>query len=379
MSKRSVVNSYDEWSQLHEVIIGRVDGFLGFHLDNTFNLFCWENLRQFLSSKNFFRSEAGEFTWPLYKIKAKIIEELREDVEGFVEALKGLGVIVRRPSALLGTERIQTPFWQSIQSPPLNIRDQTIILGSTIVETAPHVRSRIFENHYLKPLFYEYMLQGAQWLIMPQPTLCAGALDPSFFALSREERAALEDHHVLSLPNLGFELIFDGAQCIRVGEDVLVNVANRNHELGLQWLQSVFGHTFNFHRLNRMADSHIDSYILPLQPGLWLVRDSKVLDFLPKRFRNWDIIVAPERKRHPFPSYEDNSFTQSSKFLDMNVLSINESTVVVNSLYPELIEKLESRGFNVVPVRHRHGRLFGGGFHCFTLDVRREGGLQSYM
>jgi glycine amidinotransferase len=223
------------------------------------------------------------------------------------------------------------------------------------------------------------MSKGAQWLCMPQPALCAGALDASFFDLSQEERTALENHHALALPGLGFELIFDGAQCIRLGRDVIVNVANQNHELGFRWLESVLGHTFNFHKLDRVADNHIDSLILPLRPGLWLVRNRKVLDSLPKGFRDWDAIVAPKRKKYPFPTYENTNFTMSSKFLDMNVLSVNESTVVVNSLYPELIKELESNDFDVVAVCHRHGRLFGGGFHCFTLDICREGGLVSYL
>jgi glycine amidinotransferase len=378
MSGIPVVNSYDEWSQLREVVVGRVEGFSGFHFDNSFDLGCWDNLKPFLRSKDFFRNKAGEFTWPVLKIEDKIIEELNEDIEGFVHALQGLGVTVRRPSAVVGEQRIQTPFWQSFQSAPLNIRDQTIILGSTIVETAPTVRCRIFENHYLKPLFYEYMAKGARWLCMPQPALCAGVLDPSFFDLCQEERAALEDHHALPLQGLGFELLFDGAQCIRVGKDILVNVANRNHELGFRWLVSIFGDTFDFHRLDRVVDNHIDSLILPLRPGLWLARNAKVLNFLPRKFRNWDVVVAPERRKYDFPSYIDRDFVMSSKFLDMNVLSVNENTVVVNSLYPELIEKLENRGFDVVAVRHRHGRLFGGGFHCFTLDTQREGGLETY-
>ena len=62
----------------------------------------------------------------------------------------------------------------------------------------------------------------------------------------------------------------------------------------------------------------------------------------------------------------------------MNILSTDEDTVIVNSLYPELIDALKDRGFKVVPIRHRHGRVFGGGFHCFTLDIRREGDLKSY-
>lgn len=33
----------------------------------------------------------------------------------------------------------------------------------------------------------------------------------------------------------------------------------------------------------------------------------------------------------------------------------------------------------MVPVRHRHRRLFGGGFRFFTLDTHRTGGFEDYL
>ena len=54
-------------------------------------------------------------------------------------------------------------------------------------------------------------------------------------------------------------------------------------------------------------------------------------------------------------------------------------TVLVNDACPELMRTLERNRFTVVPVRHRHRRLFGGGFHCFTLDTVRDGGPDDYL
>lgn len=372
------VHAFDEWTQLEEIIVGRVDGFTAFHLDSSFNLFYWDNIKPFLRTQNYFKDASGVSAWPKISIEPEIIDELSEDLEVLATTLRDLGVCVRRPSRLVGNGVIKTPFWESIQSPPLNVRDQTIILGTTIVETAPHVRSRLFENDYLKPLFLEYMQRGAAWVTMPKPTLAAGVLDPSFFVLSKEEEVSLKEVHASQLPGLASEIVFDGAQCIRVGSDVLVNVANRNHELGFQWLQSLFGNVLTFHRLERLSDSHIDSTLLPLRAGLWLVRDRTCLEMLPKKFRQWDFIVAPEAEQDLFPSYAGRNLAIASQFIDMNVLSVNERTVIANSLFPELIKTLENAGLDVVPVRHRHRRLFGGGFHCFTLDIRRTGGSENY-
>lgn len=371
------VRSFDEWTRLEEVIVGRGEGLREFHLDNSFTLFYWDNVRPFLEQRGFLRQKDAS-DWPHIEIEAWVVDELLEDIEGFVAALESLGVRVRRPARLAGNPAIQTPFWSTTQSPALNVRDQTIIIGDIILETAPHVRARLFENTYLRPLFYEYMRNGARWQAMPQPILSAGTLDTGYFVLSDEQSDALADRYVHPLSGLSSEIIFDGAQCIRLGADILVNVANRNHELGFRWLQRHLDVKVRLHRLDRLSDSHIDSMLLPLRPGLWLLRHPDVLDHVPPPFNTWDFIVAPEARTDQFPSYEALNFAISSKFIDMNVLSISEDTVIVNALYPDLVQVLERRGLTVVPVRHRHRRLFGGGFHCFTLDIRRNGGLETY-
>ncbi|MFI5828669.1 hypothetical protein ACIA6C_15690 [Streptomyces sp. NPDC051578] len=52
---------------------------------------------------------------------------------------------------------------------------------------------------------------------------------------------------------------------------------------------------------------------------------------------------------------------------------------MVNDACRTLIRTLEDHKFAVVPVLHRHRRLFGGGFHCFTLDMVRAGGAEEYL
>jgi len=129
-----------------------------------------------------------------------------------------------------------------------------------------------------------------------------------------------------------------------------------------------------------MADNHIDSIVVPLRPGLMLLRSPRYLQYLPAAMQSWEAIYPPPMSQ-PEPDYSDFGFVipTASRYIDINVLSIDENTVVVNSHYPELVAVLEERGFTVVPVRHRHRRLFGGGFHCFTLDTVRAGGCEDYL
>jgi glycine amidinotransferase len=376
MSQIRVVHSFDEWSTLREVIVGSVAGYELHHLDVSFALFYFENIYAPLRN----RKGAGGSGSQIVAIPRPIVAEAQEDLEELVTALRDFGATVFRPADLAAQGQIASPSWTSQSTPALNVRDQALILGSTILETAPHVRGRIFENDMLKPIFYRYFNAGSAWLSMPRPALAKGSLDPSYFADSELDiQVALERDDAQLIPGLGHEIIFDAAQCIRLSRDVLVNVANANHEMGYRWLRQVFGRNFRFHRIYQAADNHIDSVLAPLRPGVMLLRAPGFLQLLPPAMRNWDIIYPPEGDGASFPEYRGDMLHIASRYIDMNVLSLDENTVIVNALYPELVRQLERRRFDVIPVRLRHGRLFGGGFHCVTLDCVRDGGLESYL
>ncbi|BEL05753.1 glycine amidinotransferase [Actinoplanes sichuanensis] len=372
MKQNPPANSYDEWSRLREVVVGRADHYTEHHTDSSWMLFYFENVAPVLGDTAAERD--------LLSIPAQLVDELNEDIAGLVDTLTGCGVTVLRPAAPGKDVDIRSPYWDARATPPLNVRDQSIVLGKTIVETAPHIRARLFENDLLKPIFYRYYEQGGNWLSMPRPALAAGSLDDAYFRRRGVDvSTATSAETAQPIDGLGLEMVFDGAQCIRLGRDVLVNVANTNHDLALRWLRDNFPQLC-FHRLDAMADNHIDSIIVPLRPGLMMLRSPQYLPYLPQALRSWDVIYPPPMSG-PEPDYGDFGFVipTASRYIDINVLSIDETTVVVNSHYPELIRVLEQRGFTVAPVRHRHRRLFGGGFHCFTLDTVRDGGCEDYL
>jgi N-dimethylarginine dimethylaminohydrolase len=53
--------------------------------------------------------------------------------------------------------------------------------------------------------------------------------------------------------------------------------------------------------------------------------------------------------------------------------------VVVDSDQQALIALLEAKQMEVIPLKLRHSRMLGGGFHCVTLDTRRRGTMESYF
>ncbi len=63
----------------------------------------------------------------------------------------------------------------------------------------------------------------------------------------------------------------------------------------------------------------------------------------------------------------------------MNLFSLGPDTVVVDSDQQALIALLEAKNMEVIPLKLRHSRMLGGGFHCVTLDTRRRGTMESYF
>ena len=94
-------------------------------------------------------------------------------------------------------------------------------------------------------------------------------------------------------------------------------------------------------------------------------------------------LVGPHRSAatepEHVPTYDRDDSILTSPYVDLDVLSIDEETVMVNEACPEPAAELQRHGFSVVPVGHRHRKLLGGGSRCFTLDTVRTGGLEDYL
>jgi glycine amidinotransferase len=337
-----------------------------------------------LSFKLFFNDNAYYF-WQKdrnknHLIRDQYISELSEDLYELINALISFDIKVLRPFPLQKIYRIKTPYWESTCVPALNIRDQAIILGNEIIETSPCVRSRYFENDLLKSIFYQYFQDGAVWTVMPRPMMTDNSFDMSYM-INQGINNGLDfvNEQVTNEFDYEYEIMIDAAQITRFGRDLLINVANRNHLLGYQWLERHLSPKgFRLHKLRNVADNHSDSFIVPLREGRLMLRNKGIIDKLPEWLQKWDILIPPEPKDNWFPKYPSDELYLTSRYIDLNVLSIDGNHIIVNSLCPELIKFLEKNGFTPVPVRHRHRRIFAGGFHCFTLDTVREGGFIDY-
>ncbi|WP_229399203.1 glycine amidinotransferase [Micromonospora okii] len=375
------LNSYDEWSPLKEVIVGSAENYTSHERELSFDLFFHDNIVRTEWYYPRLSSGSAPTAGPTQStIKQRYVEELNEDVEGIAKTLESLAVRVHRPLRLdEATTEVRTPAWSAAVVPPLNVRDNTIILGDEIIETPPMIRSRYFETQFLTPVFADYFRRGARWTVMPRPIMTDASFDLSYANSTAGGPTEVIEDPQESVYDVGHEMMFDGAQCLRLGRDIVVNVSTANHALACDWLERHLEGRFRIHRVFRLSDSHIDSMVLALRPGVLLVRSEAVAQALPEPLRKWKMIIPPLPTENTFPQYDDDDLILTSPFIDMNVLSISPDTVLVNDACPDLMRTLERHGFTTVAVRHRHRRLFGGGFHCFTLDTVREGGPEDYL
>lgn len=370
------VNSHNEWGKLEEVIVG--DGFPETlpALELTFQLFYHNNIHDETLSGRYFRNDCV--------IKKKHVEEMREDVEGFVDLLKSHGITVKRPKVPEKITVTNTPNWKSTNFHCLMTRDLVLIVGDKIIEMPVSVRYRYFETDYMKHIFMGYFLQGAKWFAAPRPLILDSSFDLDWLMEKDPDEETIKFYEQLKEkdPNpmgYGYEIMMDAANCMRFGKDILANYSNSNHAAGIMWLKSVLGHEYTIWTAE-LTDSHVDSTVVPLRPGLLLTcwKNQLKETALPKWLQSWDMVEAPIVD-DPHAEYEDEDVMLASNAIDSNVLSIDENTVICHDVnYKHLQPVLKPYGIECIPCRMRHSRIFGGAFHCLTLDVRRQGELESY-
>lgn len=357
-----VVNSYDEWSPLEEVIVGD-PVHLAYDDDVSFRLFFHDNVGG---------SSVRTGTWaPSADApdERRLRAEMAEDLAGFVDLLTTHGVTVRRPDERREAAEIRTADWTSVAGHSVMPRDLLLVVGDEIIETAPMVRSRYFETNLYKTLLVEYFTGGAKWTVAPRSRLREEDFDFGYVRQSGYAGAIPEK----PVP----EVMFDAAQVLRLGRDLLFNCSTENHRLGMRWLARQLGEDFRLHEV-RVTDNHIDARVLALRPGTLLLHEKVQPSQLPEFLRGWDTVryTPPDT---PLAGLYGDRPVLASAGIGMNVLSLDTERVVVQDDQPELIAALRAKGFEPVPCRWRHGRVIGGGFHCMTLDVRRRGSLESYV
>lgn len=290
---------------------------------------------------------------PEGKFPDHVISETNEDLEILAQTLQSFGVDVYRPSELNFTKVVKTHDWQSDGMYNYCPRDVLLIIDDMVIEAPMAYRSRQMEAAAYWQIKRSAIKSGARWISAPRPRLLT-------------EENYIHNNNIRLTEE---EPIFDAANVLRLNNDILYLVSNSGNRMGAQWLQNVLGKTYRVHLLDNLYSyAHIDSTISVLRQGLVVLNASRVNEHnCPKVFDGWTKIYIDEVVPQSFYKYP-----YASKWIALNMLSIDPDTVVVDKNQIELIKTLERHSMTVVPLELRHSRTLGGGFHCVTLDLERE-------
>jgi glycine amidinotransferase/scyllo-inosamine-4-phosphate amidinotransferase 1 len=173
---------------------------------------------------------------------------------------------------------------------------------------------------------------------------------------------------VLIMPrNQGMTL--DAANICRLGNTWLFLESASGNRAAYEWLCDQFPHV-TIELVNFYAGVHIDSTIVPVREGLVLLNGSRVTEAnCPRAFRDWERIYITEEQIIVQDFYQ---YPYASKWIAMNMLSLNPETVIIDAAQTHLIKLLKGRGIDSIPLTLSHSRTLGGGFHCVTLDTKRK-------
>lgn len=365
------VESYNDFDPLKHVIVGIADNQ---HIPEA----CPASNEKIPANSPMRGSKPGRRT-------QETIDQANECLNNFASMLESRGIVVDRPGAVDWHERINTPDF-SIGSgfgcmPP---RDCLLTMGSTLLMAPMSFRSRYFEYLAFHDLAREYFESDPKCLIeqAPRPRLA----DESFRMDYVEAYEHLSDEETMArslrkeYSTLETDILFDAADVMRLGKDIFVQHGLTTNLAGIRWLKRRFEpqgyriHTLSFEDNHPI---HIDATFCPLRPGLMLLNPHRPLfDGQREIFEKngWEIIEAA-RPAHDTPP----PLCYSSVWLSMNTLMLDQKTVCVEATEVHQMEQFDRLGFEVIPVPFRDAYAFGGGLHCSTADVWRDGTCEDYF
>jgi len=302
------VSTRNEYDRLRSVLVGSVENFSWPTGDVEFD-------------QGISRSTYPE---PLQNIvpDSKVLSEAYEDLEQLSSILEDRGVQVHRPT-------ITNPHWS------YSARDILLTAGNKVIQCPTPFSSRSDELD----LYPSLSKADCEIIKAPRPV---SDTDP----------------------------IFDAANVLKLDDKLLYSLSHSANKAGADWLQEQVGTDFEVIKW-RVVDhdiTHIDSTLLSLAKDTIMVNASRVKDHqLPAFMKDYKKIWVEDVVPREF-----DQFPYASKWIGMNVLSVDPDTVVVDDVQTGLIENLRSHGFQIITTSMRQSRTLGGGFHCATNDLERE-------
>lgn len=371
------VNAWTQWGKLKTIVVGKAD------------FACFQPEEPAFKGKINNKLIAEELKWPVGEKKQSVINKANEQLDNLAQILTSLGIKVLRPTPIDFRQEIKTPTWRVANMfCCVCPRDVMITIGNYIIEATMSKRGRFFEYLPYRDIIYKLWSSDnlMKWKAAPKPSMDLDMYWEDYWdkfnefdIKSKEEQNDLLHNYKYVLNEK--ELAFDAADITRCGKDIFVQHSMTTNLKAIEWLRRELDGYVRVHVLHFPYDkepSHIDCTFIPLRPpreshnGIILTNPERPLLEQEKGIfinNNWDLVEAPmpSKINYPMPS-----FCLSSKWLSMNLLSIDETTVIVEENEKDLHNILEKLSFNVIKIPFRNVFEFGGSIHCSTWDIERE-------
>ena len=341
----NLIQSYTSWQPLEEVIVGRV------YTPEYFDYIEDPQVRAQL---------------------AVILNETNEDLDNLQRTIEEYGATVRRPTLpLLSKWPNIMKSWNNVPMPPLVPRDWQITMGEKLLRvlSVPEMNSicSLYDSNHI--------------------------IDPH------------KDGYNNSHP-----LVDAVASCIvRVGTDVFFDRSEWLTNQQMEWIQNnVLDNRYRAHRCQ--TNGHGDSVFAILKPGVIISTMHDADINYRETFPGWEVrrvneatitatmelgkfryesfngrwYVQGQETTPEFASFVDTYLTKWTGYVqetvfDVNCLVLDEQHVIFSSYNKDIFEYCEKHGITPIISELRHKYFFDGGISCCTQDIRRKGGLETYL
>ncbi len=357
----------------------------------------------------------------------KVVHETKEDLDGIKKTLKDLGVEVIQvddcwadslglnPYKTFGeflekSKEYKTPL--GLPKPLMAPRDSYITMGDDLLITTQYNPQMPIDGKHPLDMFNTNMsLVNDMWKNIDSK------LGP-FKVKSDNEMFPFQEHFDMNMKydEINFKIYlwetwnFGAPHITRIGDTILIDEKEKTGFA--EWYNKISNNKFKVKIVD--VGGHNDGCMNLPKPGLVVAAPWMKKEFFKDSLPGWDclIIEHPNNFEQLYPKeyykfrdtkkqnmawYVDGKmdykpltdfvdtylknwvgFMEESVF-EVNMLSIDEKTVLSFNKQKEVHDKLRQHGIEPIYCKFRHRHFWDAGLHCLTLDTVREGGCETYL
>jgi glycine amidinotransferase/scyllo-inosamine-4-phosphate amidinotransferase 1 len=339
-----MINSYTSWQPLEEVVVGRA--YTADYFDFIENPQVRNQLQQ-------------------------ILNETAEDLDNLQKTIEQSGARVRRPN-LPDIHKFQE--WQisgqGAPLPPLTPRDWQITLGQKLLRILPMAEldeiCEDFKDQIVNP-------HRSHW----------------------DKDCILNGASASCIVRVGRDVFFDNSDFLRPDQS--------------RWIvENCLGPDYRIHEA--VTDGHGDAVFAILKPGVILSSKHDENLHFDRDFPGWDVLrimdssidaamavgqfkyeespgawyVQGQTPTAEFTQFVNTYLTKwvgyvAETVFDVNCLVLDESNVIFSAYNKTVFDYCERHKINPIISELRHSYFWDGGISCCTQDLRRRGGLETYL